>query len=161
MSQKKLFTDLFKQFVPYILYAASSFPARHREDLMQEGYLGLYQACGAYDETKEVPFEAFAKICIKNRMLTAYKSLGKDDDTLVLDEALVDSRENLSAESIEVRDFFNNLRKTLTELEKNVLDEYLKDISYEQISKNLNITQKQVDNTISRVKRKIKDRYNF
>ncbi|PWM46791.1 MAG: hypothetical protein DBX47_01610 [Clostridiales bacterium] len=159
MSQNMPFSDLFKKFAPYISYAASSFPVRHREDLMQEGYLGLYQACGSYDVDKDVPFNAFAKICIKHRMLTAYKSMGKDDDTLVLDEALIDDRR--TAESMEAKDFFNNLRKNLTDLERNVLDEYLKDLSYDQIAKNLNITQKKVDNTISRVKRKIKDKYTF
>lgn len=161
MSQNMLFGELSAKFSPYIAYAASAFPSRHREDLVQEGYLGLYKACGAYDENKQVPFDAFAKICIKHRMLTAFRSLGKDDNMLVLDEKLIDNGVQLFSESIEVHDFFDNLRKELTNLEREVLDEYLKDFSYTQISKNLNITTKQVDNTISRVKRKIRDKYTF
>ena len=55
--------------------------------------------------------------------------------------------------------FFDELRSSLTDLERRVLDEYLADRKYSEIAETLHISVKQVDNALSRIKRKIRLRY--
>lgn len=159
--QKALFSKVMQTYVPYVQALASSFPARYREDLVQEGLLGLYRACGAYDASKGVPFDGFAKVCIRNQMLSGYRLLRKDD-------GLVDGRdvgETLIAQNCSeidgalAKDFFRTLRSRLTDTERKVLDEYLKDRSYDDIASSLGLTAKKVDNALSRIKNKIRLEY--
>ena len=159
--QKAFFSKVMQAYVPYIRALASSISPRHSEDLMQEGFLGLYRACGAYDAGKGVAFDSFAKVCVRNQMLGAYRALRKDDsmvDGRNLDETMVAG--NCSEiDGALAKDFFRTLRAKLTDTERRVLDEYLKDRSYEDIASVLGITPKKVDNALSRIKNKIRLEY--
>ena len=148
--QKALFSKVMQVYVPYVRALAASISPRHREDLMQEGFLGLYRACGAYDAGKGATFDGFAKTCIRNQMLGAYRALRKDD-------SLVDGRD--LEEGMIARDC-SEIDGALADTERRVLDEYLKDRSYEDIASALGITPKKVDNALSRIKNKIRLEYN-
>ncbi|MBQ1862536.1 MAG: sigma-70 family RNA polymerase sigma factor [Clostridia bacterium] len=153
------FANTVKEFSPYIHSVVSSFPERHREDLYQEGLVALNAACRTFDANKNVPYEAYLKICVKRRIIAAYRVMKKNDETADIDLNEISDPVNIEAEIVEreyTEDFFQNLLEKLTDLEKNVLSEYLADKTYAQISEKLGISEKTVDNTLVRIKNKIK-----
>lgn len=158
-SSDKKFAELLAEYSPYIESVVSSFPKHHREDLFQEGLMALNSAYASFDESKNVPYEAYLKICIKRRIISAYRLMKKNDDTVELDTEEISDTVDIEYDIVEKKyaeDFFLDLREKLTELEKNVLSEYLSDKTYQQISEKLGISQKTVDNTLVRIKNKVK-----
>lgn len=148
-----------------------------REDIVQEGMIGLYKAIKNYDQDKLSSFRGFADLCITRQILTAikmatrqkhiplnsYVSLDKpifDEesdrtlmDVLIAGEAidpqdLLISRENYS-------DIGMKLSGRLSVLEKEVLKLYIEGFTYQEISSELNRHVKSVDNAIQRVKIKL------
>lgn len=154
------FADACERFYPYIKRESLSYPERHREDLIQEGMIALESAIKAYDGERGVPFEAFVKICIKRRLISAYKAMSPSDETVTIDDdSEISDGKDLESEVIErnyTEMLFSEVRKTLSELEKSVLAEYLHDKSYSDIASTLGISEKTVDNTLTRIKNKIK-----
>lgn len=129
-----------------------------REDLVQEGSIGLYLACVSFDPDKGVPFDAFAKTCIRNRMISAYRSLKRDGDTDELtDSVAADMTDVVSG--FDSKSFFVKLREKLSELENDVLDEYLSEKSYSEIADKLNVSEKAVNNAVQRIRKKIRKYY--
>ncbi|HHU68835.1 MAG TPA: RNA polymerase sporulation sigma factor SigH [Thermoanaerobacterales bacterium] len=151
-----------------------------REDIVQEGMIGLYKAIRDYRKDKLASFRAFAELCITRQIITAIKtatrqkhiplnsyiSLNKpiydeDSDRTLLDvltgtkvtdpEELVISRE-------EFYDIEEKMGEILSRLEWEVLMSYLEGKSYQEISKELNRHVKSIDNALQRVKRKL-ERY--
>jgi len=153
------FLDLLSEYSPYIESVVSSFPVRHREDLIQEGMVALDSAYRSYNAEKNVPIEAYLKICIKRRIFSAYRMMKKSDETVDIDDNEISDTVDIEYDIVEKKyaeDFFLDLRGKLTDLEKNVLSEYLADKTYQQISEKLGISEKTVDNTLVRIKNKVK-----
>lgn len=150
-----------------------------REDIIQEGFIGLYKAIKDYDMNKISSFTYFADTCITRQIITAiktatrqkhiplncYLSLNKPVYDKHSERTLMDTLSNLEndnpeyliigMEDIEVIE--KKLRKILSELEKNVLMSYLDDKTYQEIAIELNIHLKSVDNALQRVKKKLED----
>jgi len=151
-----------------------------REDIIQEGMIGLYKAIRDFRLDKLSSFRAFAELCITRQIITAiktatrqkhiplnsYVSLNKpiydeDSDRTLLDvvsgagladpEELVISREEF--DHIEEK-----IGELLSVLERKVLISYLNGKSYQEIAGDLNRHVKSVDNALQRVKRKL-ERY--
>jgi RNA polymerase sporulation-specific sigma factor len=145
------------------------------EDLIQEGMIGLFKAIRDYDDSRESGFGTFARVCITRQLYTAveasnrkkhaplnsyislYSPIGEDgvtlSETIVSDgadnpEQLIIARENGKA-------FWEALKKKLSPLENQVLDEYLSGLNYQQIAEKLGKSPKTVDNALSRIKCKI------
>lgn len=162
MPTKEISPEEFNKYIVKIKGIVKSFPKHHREDLIQEGILGLHKACIAFKEEKGVPFDQFVRLCIKRQIYTAYKKLKKDDNVVILDEQNdITDDDKLSLEDVVINknntdELFRNLKDTLTPLEYNILECYLLDESYKQIANKLNVKEKTVDNTITRIKNKIK-----
>ena len=148
-----------------------------KEDIIQEGMIGLYKAIRDFKEDKLASFRAFAELCITRQIITAiktatrqkhiplnsYVSLDKpiyddgSDQTLmdvipganVMDPAiLIITRE----ESLDIE---MKMTELLSDLEKRVWALYVEGRSYIEISKELNTHVKSIDNAIQRVKRKL------
>jgi len=148
-----------------------------KEDIIQEGMIGLYKAIRDFRNDKLASFRAFAELCITRQIITAiktatrqkhiplnsYVSLNKpiyeeDSDRTLLDvisgvkvinpEDMVISRE----EFIDIEKEMNNI---LSELEWKVLRLYLDGKSYQEIAKDLERHIKSIDNALQRVKRKL------
>lgn len=148
-----------------------------REDIVQEGMIGLYKAIRDFKRDKLSSFRAFAELCITRQIITAiktatrqkhiplnsYVSLNKpiydeDSDRTLLDvltgskvtdpEHLIISREEFYA--IEEK-----MGEILSKLEWKVLMAYLEGKSYQEIAKELNRHVKSIDNALQRVKRKL------
>ena len=147
------------------------------EDLIQEGMLGLYKAVKGFNLKKETSFKTFAVLCIKHQIQTAIKRAMadknkplseaisfqsfSDNDTLdFLPVELV--LDTTPAERIIDKENFENLKQTiiksLSPLEMKVLRLYLQGYSYKEISANLNISEKSIDNSLSRIKTKLRQR---
>ena len=148
------------------------------EDLVQEGMIGLYKAIKGYNGHKETSFKTFALLCIKHQIQTAIKrantnknkplssavslqsfTSGNSNETLdfLPMELVIDTT---PAEKIIDKENYQNLKKEikkiLSPLEYDVLKFYLQGFSYKEIAKNLNITEKSIDNSLSRIKTKLR-----
>ncbi|MEA4847653.1 MAG: RNA polymerase sporulation sigma factor SigH [Clostridiaceae bacterium] len=148
-----------------------------KEDIVQEGMIGLYKAIRDFRNDKLSSFRAFAELCITRQIITAiktatrqkhiplnsYVSLNKpiydeESDRTLLDiltatkitdpEELIISREELV--SIE-----SKIGEILSELELEVLMSYLQGKSYQEIACDLDRHVKSIDNALQRVKRKL------
>jgi RNA polymerase sporulation-specific sigma factor len=151
-----------------------------REDIIQEGMIGLYKAIRDFKEEKLTSFKAFAELCITRQIITAiktatrqkhiplnsYVSLDKpifdeeSDRTLmdVISGAKVMNPEELFINQEEFDDIEVKMRELLSDLERKVLVLYLDGKSYLEISEELNRHVKSIDNALQRVKRKL-ERY--
>lgn len=148
-----------------------------KEDLIQEGMIGMYKAIRDFRSDKLSSFRAFAELCITRQIITAIKtatrqkhiplnsyiSLNKpiydeDSDRTLLDiitgnkvtdpEELIISREEFS----EIEEKMGEL---LSPLEWQVLMYYLEGKSYQEIAEDLGRHVKSIDNALQRVKRKL------
>ncbi len=148
-----------------------------KEDIYQEGMIGLYKAIRDFKPDKLTTFKAFAELCVRRQIITAiktatrqkhiplntYVSLNKpiyeeESDRTLLDiisglkitdpEELVISQEQM--EHIEKK-----IEKSLSSLEMEVLTSYLDGKSYQEIACDLDRHAKSIDNALQRVKRKL------
>lgn len=135
------------------------------EDLLQEGYAGLFKAVQTFDKEKG-NFMNFACLCISKKIANKIdKSNAKKNEALSTAlpiETLVETQsQDLSPlESLVGKEGYEELLESingvLSETEKSVFDLYLKGYSYTEIAKELSLTKKQTDNAINRFKNKIK-----
>ena len=151
-----------------------------REDIVQEGMIGLYKAIRDFRNDKQASFRAFAELCVTRQMITAiktatrqkhiplnsYVSLNKpiydeeSDRTLldVLSGVKVTDPEELVISHEEFADIEAKMEDILSELEWKVLMSYLDGKSYQEISQELGRHVKSIDNALQRVKCKL-DKY--
>jgi len=151
-----------------------------REDIIQEGMIGLYKAIRDFRSDKLSSFRAFAELCITRQIITAiktatrqkhiplnsYVSLNKpiydeDSDRTLLDVisgSRITDPEELFISREEFGDIEQKMGEILSELEWRVLIAYLDGKSYQEIADELNRHVKSIDNALQRVKRKL-ERY--
>ncbi|MDD4169419.1 MAG: RNA polymerase sporulation sigma factor SigH [Desulfotomaculaceae bacterium] len=151
-----------------------------REDIIQEGMIGLYKAIRDFRVDKLSSFRAFAELCITRQIITAIKtatrqkhiplnsyiSLNKpiydeDSDRTLLD--IISSSKIADPEELIVsKEEFDNIEEKMGEilssLEWKVLMSYLEGKSYQEIAEDLQRHVKSIDNALQRVKRKL-ERY--
>lgn len=156
---------------PYFLIGAD------REDIIQEGMIGLFKAIRDYKTDRYSSFRVFAEVCITRQIITAiktatrqkhiplnsYVSLNKplfddDNDRTLLD--IIDEKASLDPEQMYInREQFTSIEekiyKVLSSLEKKVLKLYLEGKSYIEIADKLEKPMKSIDNALQRVKRKL------
>jgi RNA polymerase sporulation-specific sigma factor len=151
-----------------------------REDIVQEGMIGLYKAIRDYKEDKLTSFKAFAELCITRQIITAIKTATRQkhiplNSYISLDKPIYDEESDrtlmdvltgakiLNPEELIInREKYVNIEGKITELlsdlERKVLALYLDGQSYQEISEELNRHVKSIDNALQRVKRKL-ERY--
>lgn len=151
-----------------------------REDVVQEGMIGLFKAVRDFKGDKLSSFKAFAELCITRQMITAvktatrqkhiplnsYVSLDKpiydeeSDRTLmdVLSGNKITNPEELIINQEKIDDIELKMSELLSDLERKVLMLYLDGRSYQEISADLKRHVKSIDNALQRVKRKL-ERY--
>ncbi len=157
------FSSAHKQYLPLIQTVVGSYPERYRDDLVQEGLWGLYLGCCAYDTEKGVPFDAYIKVCIRNRIYSAARRFASDSHLIPLEdlgETLPSTDlpiEDRYAESDALREAFREIQPRLSSLEYSVLELYLSGITQKSIAQRLGISPKSADNAMTRIKQKIRD----
>ena len=151
-----------------------------REDIIQEGMIGLYKAIRDFRGDKLSSFRAFAELCVTRQIITAiktatrqkhiplnsYVSLNKpiydeeSDRTLldVLSGSKISDPEELVISREEFSDIEEKMGQILSDLEWKVLMAYLDGKSYQEIAVELDRHVKSIDNALQRVKRKL-ERY--
>ncbi|MGE4589728.1 MAG: RNA polymerase sporulation sigma factor SigH [Acidaminococcaceae bacterium] len=148
-----------------------------REDIIQEGMIGLFKAIRDFRNDKLSSFRAFAELCVTRQIITAiktatrqkhiplnsYVSLNKpiyeeDSDRTLLDVisgAKVANPEEMVISREEFLDIENKMNNILSDLEWKVLMSYLDGKSYQEIAADLDRHIKSIDNALQRVKRKL------
>ncbi|MGL5244636.1 MAG: RNA polymerase sporulation sigma factor SigH [Sarcina sp.] len=148
-----------------------------KEDIYQEGMIGLYKAIRDFNPNKLSSFKGFAELCITRQIITAiktatrqkhiplntYVSLNKpmyeeeSDRTLldVLEGLTITDPEEVVISKEEVQHIEREIEKVLSELELEVLNSYLDGKSYQEIACDLDRHAKSIDNALQRVKRKL------
>lgn len=156
---------------PYFLMGAD------REDIVQEGMIGLYKAIRDYKVGKPSSFRSFAEICITRQIITAIKAatrykhvplnsyislnspvFEKDDKRTIEDVMGSDTICDPEEIFIIKEDFSrveNQLYKHLSSFEYKVFESYLCGSSYQEIAKELGKSMKSVDNALQRIKKKL------
>lgn len=148
-----------------------------KEDMLQEGYIGLYKAVKSFDLNKQNSFKTFAGLCIERQMITAVKNSNRqkhlplnsslslnanafdeDEDTQVMD--ILDTRKT-SEDPLNIitqKEYFTFIEKAinnnLSDFEKKVLVHYKNGESYAEIAEKLDSKVKSVDTAIQRVRKK-------
>lgn len=149
-----------------------------REDIIQEGMIGLYKAIRDFRNDKQTSFRSFAELCVTRQIITAiktatrqkhiplnsYVSLNKpiyekDSDRTLLDVISSGTRVVNPEEMIVRREEFieikNKMNTILSDLEWEVFMNYLDGKSYQETAKELHRHIKSIDNALQRVKRKV------
>lgn len=154
-----------------------------KEDIFQEGMIGLYKAIRDFRADKLTSFKAFAEVCITRQIITAvktatrqkhiplnsYVSLNKplydeDADRTLIDVIgstdLISDPEEMMITREEIAVMEDKLNKVLSKLELNVLSLYLEGRSYQEVADEMDRHVKSIDNALQRVKRKLEKYFN-
>ena len=147
-----------------------------KEDMIQEGYIGLYKAVKSYDSQKQNSFKTFAGLCIERQMITAVKDSNRqkhiplnsslslnakafgEDDMQVME--ILDTRKTGEdpLDIITKKEYFTFIEKaindSLSDFEKKVLVHYKNGESYAEIANKLESKVKSVDTAIQRIRKK-------
>ena len=150
-----------------------------KEDIIQEGYIGLYKAVKSYNTKKQNSFKTFASICIERQLITAVKNsnrqkhiplnssvslnaaaFNEDEDSETTVMEVLDTKKG-SEDPLEIitkREYFDavekNMNNNLSDFEKDVLKLYKNGYSYVTIANKLKTKVKSVDTAIQRIKKK-------
>lgn len=148
-----------------------------KEDIIQEGMIGLYKAIKNFNTEKEATFKSFANLCIERQLITAIKTSNRqkhiplnssislnnnngndeDDDKQLLDIINSTTTED-PLDTITKKEYYEEIgtkiENNLSEFEKNVLTRYSMGDSYVTIAEKLNSPIKSVDNAIQRIRKK-------
>ena len=149
-----------------------------KEDIIQEGMIGLFKAIQSFDSTKQNSFKTFANLCIERQLITAIKTSNRqkhmplnsylslsssaynneeDGDTSMIEFFDSHTTED-PLETITKKEYYkkveNTIDKSLSTFEKQVLQRFIKGESYLTIAEQLNSPVKSVDNEIQRIRKK-------
>lgn len=147
-----------------------------KEDIVQEGLIGLFKAVKSYKSDKQNSFKTFANMCIERQLITAIKSSNRQkhmplNSYLSLNTAAYEEDEDSSLlevfnahqmedplETITKQEYYESVEramdKSLSSFEKQVLNRYIQGESYVQIAQKLDTPVKSIDNAIQRIRKK-------
>ena len=147
-----------------------------KEDIVQEGLIGLFKAVKSYNPEKQNSFKTFANLCIERQLITAIKSSNRqkhmplnsylslnttayeeDEDSSILEVFDAHQMED-PLDTITKKEYYqtveNAIDKSLSDFEKQVLNRYMQGESYIQIAEKLDTPVKSIDNAIQRIRKK-------
>ncbi len=172
-------TYLLNKYKPLVNHKISRYfmIGAEKEDIMQEGMIGLYKAIRDYDPKKQNSFKTFANICIERQLITAIKTstrqkhmplnsyvslnvaaYSNEDDSIELMETYDNKSIEDPLDTMMKKEFYrevnNTIQSSLSKFEKQVLDRFIQGESYETIAKKVDAPVKSVDNAIQRIRKK-------
>jgi RNA polymerase sporulation-specific sigma factor len=172
--------ELVKRYRGLIRCKARSYylAGADREDIIQEGMIGLFKAIRDYDPARQASFHSFAELCVTRQIITAVKSSTRrkhsplngyvslsrpasaDEDGERLLEDIIAAREicdpaELVISAWETEFVTHGVAESLSPFESDVLRLYAAGRSYQDIAESLGRHTKAVDNALQRVKRKM------
>lgn len=147
-----------------------------KEDMVQEGMIGLYKAVKSFDSEKQNSFRTFANMCIERQLITAVKNSNRQkhiplNSSLSLNATAYDDNDDMDkldildlktqndpSDIIANQEYFKSIeeqiKENLSEFELAVLYEYEKGKTYASIAEKLNTKTKSVDTAIQRIRKK-------
>ena len=147
-----------------------------KEDIVQEGLIGLFKAVKSYNPDKQNSFKTFANLCIERQLITAIKSSNRQkhmplNSYLSLNGVAYEDGEDSNLmeifnahqiedplDTITKKEYYKTVEsaidKSLSTFEKQVLDRYMQGESYVQIAEKLDTPVKSIDNAIQRIRKK-------
>ena len=152
-----------------------------KEDIIQEGLIGLYKAIKDFNPEKQNSFKSFANLCIERQLITAIKSSNRqkhlplnsylslnmsaynntDDDNTGNSEIIDVFNSNLVEDPLDTltkkeyySDVENVIDSSLSTFEKKVLNRFIQGDSYVKIAEKLDAPVKSIDNAIQRIRKK-------
>ncbi len=172
-------TYLLNRYKPLVNHKVSKFfiVGAEKEDIIQEGMIGLYKAIRSFDTEKQNSFKTFANMCVERQLITAIKtSTRQKHQPLNSYVSLNGSAYTNEEDSMELIETFNNksvedpldtmmkeefykevsstIESSLSKFEKQVLDRFIQGESYEVIAQKVDAPVKSVDNAIQRIRKK-------
>lgn len=173
---------LLKKYDPLIisiaknLYKSIEGTGIEISDLIQEGRLGLFNASDTFNESKDTLFYTYAKTCIERKMYDLLKSVNRNKNKILnnsipieiddekgeyksLDYLLKDDKENpekLLIEEEKKKEKFDIINSKLNDFELRVLELKLDGYDNKEIASITNTDYKKIDNTLQRIKQKLK-----
>ena len=147
-----------------------------KEDVIQEGLIGLYKATKSFDIQKQNSFKTFANLCIERQLITALKTSHRqkniplnsafslnsaaydDDDDVAVMEVLDTKTAEDPLDTITKKEYYNlienKIDESLSDFERQVLHHYKQGKSYADIAQKLNSKVKSIDTAIQRIRKK-------
>ncbi|WP_024864486.1 RNA polymerase sporulation sigma factor SigH [Butyrivibrio sp. FCS014] len=151
-----------------------------RDDLIQEGMIGLFKAVRDYDSGRDASFSTFADLCISRQMYSAIKALARKkhaplnsyisiyasrvggemgpepplEEMLESNPGLIPEQHVIDQENLQ--DLEDGIERELSDLERQVLDLYITGMSVKNISAVLGRDEKSTDNAMQRIRHKLK-----
>ena len=147
-----------------------------REDIVQEGMIGLYKAVKNYENDKQNSFKSFANLCIERQLITAIKTSNRQkhmplNSSLSLNTPAYENEEDVSLiemfnsktaedplDTITKKEYYelvgNKIDEHLSDFEKKVLTRFAAGESYVKIAEKLDSPVKSIDNAIQRIRKK-------
>ena len=149
-----------------------------REDIVQEGMIGLYGAIRSFRPDRQASFRSFAEMCITRRILTAIKTatrqkhkplnnyvsmdkpMYEDSGDRTLSEVVPDEAGGVNPEELFIdresaKSMEDRIKSKLSAFERSVADMYIEGLSYQEIARKLSKSPKSVDNALQRIKSKV------
>ena len=149
-----------------------------KDDIVQEGMIGLYKAIRDFSPDREASFRAFAEICITRQIITAVKTAtrqkhlplnqyvslnkplsGEDDPDWSLQDVIQTEQISDPAELVISHDELRSIKiafaEILSDFEAEVLHMYVEGKTYHEIAGSLSRHVKSIDNALQRIKRKV------
>lgn len=145
-------------------------------DLVQEGMIGLNHAIDKYQEQENILFYTYAKKCIERKIISVVVSSNRSKNKILNESVSYDDEENKIIKYLqdsnpspleEVMDLeiqenlLSKVKNNLTEFEEQVFELHISGFKYKEIAGMLDKTPKSIDNTIQRIKTKIKKQLNI
>lgn len=175
---KKALDYLLNKYKDIVTMKANRFfiIGAERDDMIQEGFWGLYKAIQSFNPEKQNSFKTFANLCVERQLITVLKTSNRqkniplnssfslnvsaydeNDDVSVLDVLDTKTAED-PLETIIKKEYYESVEtqidKNLSQFEKDVLNRYIKGQSYVDIASSLEAPVKSVDNAIQRIRKK-------
>ena len=147
-----------------------------REDIVQEGMIGLYKAIKNYEDDKQNSFKSFANLCIERQLITAIKTSNRQkhiplNSSLSLNTPVYENDEDASLmeifnskvvedplDTITKKEYYktvgSKIDENLSDFEKKVLTRFAAGESYVKIAEKLDSPVKSIDNAIQRIRKK-------
>ncbi len=165
------FVELVSRYMPLVHKIASGFPSGlfEKDDLCQEGMLGLLGAARSYD-VRRAAFQTYAGACIRNRFITIYRqetgcknfpmkdflSLSQEEGLQVPSPDAAADPEAVVAEGESLDFLKERINKTLSKMERQVLYLYLSGCGFDEIARRLGVEKKAAYNAIQRGREKLR-----
>lgn len=170
---------IINKYKPLVIAKARSYfiLGADKEDIIQEGMIGLYKAIRDFNPDKQSSFFSFAELCILRQIITAIKMANRQkhqplNSYLSLNRSVYDEEDDCTYIELLSYDIHSNpetlvignenkkaieksIALSLSSLERKVLNLYLKGKSYVEIAKMIGRDEKSIDNALQRIKKKV------